>query len=584
VKHFFSSAKNPSSVAVCLCLGLIVFLAYYQNFTAFGLYGDDAVFFGNALNRSWREAWDNFVFCLTQWPQGRPLGVGINLSLLPFLVGKIGGLPALHLVAWLLLVVNMVVLYHLVKKVSCPAVAASAALFYGLCPAHVVRHHLTYAFGQISILCALLCVGAALSGRWLLFGLGCLITITMAETAAVAAVVAAVLLTFRPTWNWARSAGLMAILWMAAVGLVLFIRKLLGDPWGNERVGDMLADPLETMGRSLQSAFTGPRVHLDLVIERLLMPISQWDNGLLAPSIVAAFIAGFLFVYLGRFAGVENKCDEVQSFSSRARGSVILTISGLFTMVAVYAAYFRSPWCPADWRTGFMSGVHLVPAFGSALFVSGLFAALDFLPRKVRPRYVQSVVAVVGVGLLTAFGAYVQREYAAVHRLHQETWRAFHDLCRDVGSHSFVLILSQNLPHLRYAENFSWTTEWMPYGLIDYKRASETGLLMVPPDFVAPLAIAVGKSLEDAIEVGEHGYRWRRSHFFTRLADSREWDPSPGKIAVIRRTNLGWRRLTGEVPVHGGTIRLLDPLTGVPDELPLKPLAASYGLTSKSTE
>ena len=183
--------------------------------------------------------------------------MGINLDLIPFLLLKLGGIPGLHLGAWLILSANMYLVWLIVGRSAPPVVAFAAAGFYGLCPAHTVQLQLVWAYNtQLAMLRALGAVQAGLSRRWVWYACGVAVTTLIAEPAAMVALAWPTLASLRPNWPALRCSCVLTFIWGGAVGVILVARKYIGDPSGHERVAELTARPWVTLYRSLESATT----------------------------------------------------------------------------------------------------------------------------------------------------------------------------------------------------------------------------------------------------------------------------------------------------------------------------------------
>ena len=573
--------SRKTLAAVFAIFATIVFFAYFRRFGQFGFYSDDAAFFGGAMNRSWREEFVQLIFSLTRWPQGRPLGMGVNLDLIPFLVLKFGGLPGLHLVAWIILSANMYLVWQIVGRTAPPVVAFAAAGFYGLCPAHTVQLQLVWAYNtQLALLCALGAVQAGLSRRWAWYACGVAATTLMAEPAAMVALAWPALATLRPSWPALRCASVLILIWGGVVGTILIARKHIGDPTGQERVGEITARPWETLHRSMESATTGPLVHLQLAAARLIAPLRELDREVaLTMALTAGFsLLGALLIHrasrqphvtpLGT-AGSSPPNSKSLATHELWQGLRLVAI-GFLIMVAVYASFFRDPWHPANWKTGFMSGVHLAAVAGSCLVFAGLIwliGATNCKAKIVR----QSLVISSIFALFSGFGVLVQRDYAASWAFQRSFWKVYGELCRDAGDRTYVLVLDHELPSFRFVDRSSWTTEVLPGGLFDYDTPAS-----LPPILTKPSVIFVAPEPADSIRRDGDRFFWKSAYYFM-LPKGADQQPVTGNVIILDHAGGSWHLLTGGVPVDGGSLLLKGPLPDVPSR-PLKPLASLYGL------
>ena len=541
------------------------FIGYFRRWSQFGFYGDDAAMIGGAINRSWHEEFQHLLLCLTGWPQGRPLGFGINLGVVPHAVFAVGGLGALHLFAFALLAVNATLLYAAVARSSPPVVAFAVAAFYAASPADTVKPSLVYGYNfEIAILFGLLAVHAALSRRAWSFSLAVIAALWMVEPVALFALAAPPFLLPRGTEG--RRAWLVrhVCVWTGVVALVLSARRLVGDSNGGERVGEALASPLITLHHAVGSAWTGLATHADLVAERVLLPAREGaGTGWTMVALAGAVALGTL---LALSAEVRGRGGDKRDTPPPVIGAVSLVGGGVLTMLACYAAYFRLPWYPASWRDGFLSGVHVVPALGAALVFGGLVQALlAALPRRLGR--LALLLPAVALAMLAGFGDLVQQDYATSWRFQKEFWRAYTELCRDAADGTYVVVRDRGLPPVRYTDLLSWTAEILPDGLFQYHE------VVARP----PVVMLGAPKLAQLIRAEGSGFRWTPAYHYM-LPKGPDEQPQPGNVIVLERREGRWRRVQGDAAVVGGTLRLRPAAGDFLGRLRARPLAHVFGV------
>lgn len=577
--------SRKTLLAVGASLAALVYVAYFRRFTEFGFYGDDHAFFGGVINRSWSEAIDHFKWCLTNWPQGRPLGMGVNLSLLPYIVYSLGGVVGLHFTGFLIASTNGVLIYRVLKTYHPPLVAWSAAGFYILAPVDTVQNSLVYAYNfELAVTTCLLATLAALHGRSVLFMILLAMGLLMVEPVAMFALFAPLCLGFRfervRLWWSLRH----VLRWAGTVLAVLICRKLIGDPWGSERVSEITANPLFTLKSGLTTSVTGFRTHFDLLGERIMQPFRESDGEIVTTMLAVGSISALI---LWSFKSADSLRPSVSNSASSAApesssnllGIITLATGGGAIMLAVYFAYFRAPWAPANWRTGFMSGVHVIAELGSCLiFASSVLLLTKLLPFRLRP--IAFVLPICVFTAFAGFGAIVQRDYATSWSFQKNFWQAYSRQCADAGEGTFVLVLDKNLPHVRYIDLFSWGAEILPGALYRYGSANSSGNATdKQPITRPPTVMLTAPEPAAAIQAEKLGYIWRPTYYFMLPKDSTR-QPADKNVIVMTYDGQGrWSRIEGTATVHQGTLRLKS--SAEPDVLkyaPKTPLAAAYGL------
>jgi hypothetical protein len=576
-------------LAIPAALVALIFVAHYRRWPEFGLYGDDHGFFGGVIVGSWTDTLNHLWYSLTRWPQGRPLGLGLNLGALPYAVFELGGLPGLHLVGFAVAATNALLLYLLISRVAAPAAAFAGAAFFTLSPASTAHLQLVYSYNYgIAILVGLLATLAALDRRPLLFAGGLAAAFTMAEPVVMFALLIPPLLTLHRPEGWSARALRHVLLWGAIVVLLLAVRRYIGDPHGAERVGEMTSAPLRTLGRAIESAVTGPSTYATLVADRIVIPLKELDRGL------AVLMAGCGLLVLGALARTQARAAASADQRPKPRpmlAALLLVAAGALVMLATYATYFRSPWHPANWRQGFMSGVHIAPALGAAVLGAGVVqAAVAALPGRLRWAALAPVA--VALMLLGGFGEIVQRDHASAWTFQKKFWQAYRTLCRDATEGTYVLVLDRNLPHNRTVELFSWGSEVLPGALFRYRgtplppgAAAKDAAAPVPAraDTGAgvirrpPVVILTDPDPAKAIGYDGTGHRWKPTYYFM-LPKKADETPTDGNVILLEFGPGGWERIEGVIPVDGGTLALRPPVGDLLGRIPATRLAPVYDL------
>ena len=490
--------------------------------------------------------------------------------------------------------------------------------------------HEAYNF-EIAMAVAVAGAHAALSRRPVLFVVCLAATLTMNEPAAMFMLIAPPLLSLHV--GGTRPARLLrhGALWVAVALAVLLARWLIGDPWGAERVGEIMSAPSDMFARGRRSAFVGFGTFGSLLVERLRQPLQEADGGIVVAAVSCGLLALAALSWLqwrsGRPGASGSEAPRARGVALEAMGAamvlvlycgwliatharahvarttaacgivalvalgwhlwrsrraavpahtaqvsapraVTLMAAGLTTMLAMYFTYFRAPWYPADHRTGCYSAVHAAPAVGAALLAAGLaHAALSWLPR--RARWATLLAVAMGLGLLGGFGEIMQREYEASWLFQQDFWRSYRHLCRDATDNTLVLVSDRDLPKRRFIQDFSWGSEFLPDLLFSYHEMKiDTRALQRPP-----VVILIGHDPTKPIRREGAMLQWIPAHDYFKLGAEQ---PEDGNIIVLERRNNQWRRIDGVVPIEGGTLTLRPVGGDLLDSIPLTPLAKVY--------
>ena len=132
--------KNLDSLKILVLLAITTWIAHFWHSASFGLYEDDLGRFAHSMGMTWSEFWGALQ------NQGRPLHEGlINLFLL--LGFKLGGLPGIYLIGYIILTVNAFLFYGLLKRLSNQQVfVVTGALAFCLFPADTTQALPTHFF------------------------------------------------------------------------------------------------------------------------------------------------------------------------------------------------------------------------------------------------------------------------------------------------------------------------------------------------------------------------------------------------------------------------------------------------------
>src|SRR5262249_11007292 len=151
-------------VAAALTAAL-VWLAQFHHFREFGLYEDDYWFISQAMGKEPSYLVDRFQKIFGTFSQGRPLGFFLP-DLLSFAGDRLGGLPAIYLLGFLIVTLNTFLCFRLLRTRVPLAPAAVGAAIFCLFPPDTTKILLTHDFQlQPALTFALLAALAYMAAR-----------------------------------------------------------------------------------------------------------------------------------------------------------------------------------------------------------------------------------------------------------------------------------------------------------------------------------------------------------------------------------------------------------------------------------
>ena len=162
----FSILKNLDNFKVFALLAITIWIAYFWHSANFGLYSEDMIWLGDAMEMNRSEAWRELLRIMVTMYQGRPLQSGL-IHVLSFIGFKLGGLYVVYWISYVIFTVNSFLFYTLLKRFSNHKIfSLTGALAFCLFPTHTVQLWLTVALSiQPSLTFFLIASHCYLSGK-----------------------------------------------------------------------------------------------------------------------------------------------------------------------------------------------------------------------------------------------------------------------------------------------------------------------------------------------------------------------------------------------------------------------------------
>lgn len=433
-----------------ILLAASVWISDFLRLSSFGLYEDDWTFIPRAIAMtpselaSWVWHWISSLH-----GHGRPLSDSL-ISILSHVGYRLAGLEGVYWIGYLLVALNALLFYHLLRRLGNARFAFMGGLAFALFPADTTQPYLTHSLGlHPSLTFFLLGAHAYLSGRQVLMYILAAGSLFCYET--VYPLFLAVPLLSGP---WERAKRKELLRHFIVVALLLALSTLLRLYAGESRVAGLeLPDLLLT---PLRHVVVGPITSGAMFLYR---PVDVLASAEPAP-LLAATLGALAFAFAmgtqpsstmppaprpGRLAAIVRM--QVMSLVAgdrppTARPTVAATwsrllILGVLLLLLAYPLTFTNRSFSIAGRA---SRVHFAAIAGGAL----LFAWLgEYLLGRASKQPVR-VIAIWGLalllGLMLAFGLHVQRDYIQAWKQQQSFWTFLLPLISDVGDGDVVLI------------------------------------------------------------------------------------------------------------------------------------------------
>jgi hypothetical protein len=437
-------------------IALLVGVAHFLHASRFGLYEDDYHWVSPALEQTGNDLFDHLSSALHA-SHGRPLAA-VLFAVLPFLGERLGELPGMYWVAFLIVALNACLFFLLLRRLSDEALlVAAGTLAFCLFPADTTQAFLTHAFSlQLSLTLLLTAFHLYLSRRRVVSYLAAGLTLLCYET-FFPVFLAAPLLGRRDD-SRRRDLGRHVAILVSMLVVVFLVRRVAGE-------GRVAGIGVKEIVLAAFNLVLGPglvigsfayrpieALHAALVPDWELVGI--WILGL------AAF--GILLTRLGApsDSGGFPSCTLVDGPALRIAVSEPLHRLGRLAGAAVvmfFLAYLLTLSEPAYALIGRATRVHAAAILGCSLLIGCCAAAVGRLAPRVWPRrFAGAALALLFASLLAAC-LKVQHDYREAWRDQRTFWSDVVRLVPDLEDGTVVLADCSSLPGRRPLSAYSIT-------------------------------------------------------------------------------------------------------------------------------
>jgi hypothetical protein len=526
-----ASLLRSESLATCLLIAAVSWIAQFHHLRDFGLYEDDYWFISQAMGKDPSYLVARFEKIFTTLPQGRPFGFFLP-DLLSWIGDRLGGLQAIYVLGFLVIVLNSFLFSRLLRTRTPALIAAVGGVAFCLFPADTTKFLLIHDFQlQPSLTFILLASLAYASDRRVLgyvLSAGALLAYENGFLAFFA-----LPLLLRP---WRKStlrelAQHVGIL-LGVLAVVVALRFLVGEGRATTSVGSVV----EILPRLVGSLVIGPARAIAAYGYGPVKSVPFWDAETILLSVGTAIGAGYLF------KATASKVDaELRSILEFAGAGAIMLVLG-------YALAFTH--YPPNALVGRGTSVHLGATIGASILVAAVvWLGLRYLtPRVVAPLLAGYLALAIGYQITIA------RDFAHAWQLERAFWRQVNACCTDFQDGTILIyeLDPDATPETTFISSNSWA---------DALVLDET--YRFPSTWANPPRLFSLTNWESRVDVEGDHLRW----WVPAATWDEHWEVLPqGKVILLRNEDGAVRRFVGTLDVAGRELQLKDP--GLPGSFP----------------
>jgi hypothetical protein len=457
--------SHPRRWAIVLLL-LTTWVAHFWYFREMGLYEDDYTFTAVPIGWGWNDLGTYLIKVWTVWQQGRPLGFSLS-PLTAFLASQAAGLPGIYVAGFLILALNVLLMFWLTERLSASSLFAFlGALTFALFPADTTRSFLMHLTGlQPAITFLLLALILYTSGQRLPAYLSAAAILLIYESPFFPFVAAPL---FANKWD---RATVRRLLGHGAICATIFVAvALLRLAMGEERAQDAAANLVTLTGRALASLFLGPATTVMMFAYRFFTPLLNLDLELAGLILVfVILLVGGLWLLLdagsqsnqlpaNRWATLRAQLISPQRRAVLAAAwseyQLNIMVAALLSLALGYALAFTH--YPPTTRFGRETSVHLAAAVGGSLVAAWAGWALVRFFRNTRWQWAVVGGLSVYFASLVGFGVVIQRDFALAWHNQQSFWSAVLPQAPDLKATTTILVVTSDPLPTKYIMTFGW--------------------------------------------------------------------------------------------------------------------------------
>lgn len=455
------------TIGMMVLLPGLIWLAHFWHSASFGFYEDDITLIPTAVQTSLPallKYLGNYIIHL--YAHGHPLSDSFA-ELFSNLGWKMVGIQGAYLIGFVVLSVNAILFYLLLKRVANPTFAVLGSFSYVLFSADTTQPFLIHSLGlQTSITFLLAAMHFYLSGKlfWsYLFILGALLDYETAYLVFLAVPM------FEPKWDraWFKRLIRHAIILAVIMGLDVFLRSFNGE----SRVSDltlkdiltipithMIIGPVVAMGTYLYrpvQALRSMNLEIGIVVLATFLLFGgilsrlHWDTASDSRKIWAALKANTIKGWFGIF----RRWSWPENFPEALKSLARLAATGLAMLILAYPLTFTvRPYA----ISGRDTRVHLTGVVGAAILLASIIAVAFYLIQSTGWKKFLNWGLALLLALLVGFGFVVQKDYSQAWVNEQSFWSSLLPQIKDINDGTVILIDPNGLKDTRQIGGNTW--------------------------------------------------------------------------------------------------------------------------------
>jgi hypothetical protein len=442
--------RGPAVIAFFLAL---TWCAHFSRSSRMGFYEDDHSFAVEAMTSTpgdlLRWTWDQIRYF--PMPQGRPIGFVLG-RVLPWMGYKAGGIPGMYVVGWLILSLNAVLFYNLLRRclaAPLPLIGGIAFVFF---PADTTRPFLCHAhILQPSVTFMLLASHFYLCDSWRWRAIAYLLAVCSLLTYETALLPFVMLPLLQRKWDlrWARSFAIHLAVLALLAGSLAGVRKIFGE--------SRVVDANENFRTILSEIHDGTRIGIDTTLKMCRVRADQGADDFLADRqrnirrnmlLVAMILGGSIFA------------STMLARDRRSTGGFALDLARAtaFGVAALSISYvFCFTHYPPDFEIGRMTSTHLAATFPVAVLMAVVAGGSMLIPPRSTGALFSAVIVAVYFSCL--YGSAIDEQDGFIHvwKARQQFWTQVMQLCPDMTDRTLIVCDGGARQAEYYMESSSWS-------------------------------------------------------------------------------------------------------------------------------
>jgi len=455
-------------LTIFILIAVTIWVTRYLHSPQFGLYEDDYTRIPQALAMTGSDLWQTIIQAFRHFvDHGKPLHPTLIYSL-ALIGGRIGDLLGIYIIGYLIVTINAVLFYWLIKRISNQTFALISALAYCLYSADTTQAFITHSLGlQPSLTFLLLAMHSYLSDKKVLSYLFVTGILLNYETPFLIFLGAPLL---KKTWDkrLLRELALNAVILGGILLSVLLIRYFIGE----SRVSSL--DFPAVITTPIIHMIQGPLVAFGSYFYRPIQAVLNLNAEMVLLMAISFPIFAWILIktIFGKKQNLSTEDDppilqdqdEIVNIPKLKFGESInlgeyflpikLAITGIVMLVLAYPLTFT---VRAYAISGRDTRVHLGAVLGAALLWASIWYAALILAERYRAKKAVALTLAGFCSLLLGFGLVVEWDYQRAWTLQQDLWSDIVEFVPDLNDGTVILVDPEGLVDTKHIDANTWS-------------------------------------------------------------------------------------------------------------------------------